>query len=241
VNILIVDDEIPAVLGVLKIVPWERVGIKRQYTAYSMAEAAELFIRHPIEILLTDIEMGGGTGFDLIQWVNAQEKRCVSVILSSFPNFTYAQRAITLGVYEYLLKPIEDTRLEQSLLRAAARAHEICVTDARITRLVSNPLIERSKQYIQAHIGEDISRNSIAAHVGFSPEYLSTYFKKETGMTLSDFIKAERVAFAKQLLKQTNLPISMISGNVGFDSLSYFSAVFRAVVGCTPREYRQGL
>ena len=81
----------------------------------------------------------------------------------------------------------------------------------------------------------------MAAHMGFSPEYLSTLFKKETGNTFSEFIKNERISFAKRLLKQTNLPISMISENVGFDSLAYFSSVFKSVMGCTPREYRQNL
>lgn len=102
-----------------------------------------------------------------------------------------------------------------------------------------NPLIERAKKYIHNHISQEISRNDIADYIGFTPEYLSTFFKKETGDTLIDFIKRERITFAKRLLKQTNLPISIISDNVGFDSFSYFSSVFRAQVGCTPREYRK--
>lgn len=237
-NILIVDDEIPAVQGTIKIVDWQKVGIDQTFVAYSMEGAIEQFLVHPIELLLTDIEMRGGTGFELIQWANARALKYTSIILSSFPNFHYAQRAITLGVFEYLLKPVEDSQLEMTLTRAALRMQRMYV-QPEPAKHTGSALIERSKAYIHEHIGQEISRNDIASFVGFSPEYLSSFFKKETGKTLSEFIKAERIAFAKRLLKQTNLPISMISDNVGFDSLSYFSSVFRSVVGCTPREYRQ--
>ena len=93
--------------------------------------------------------------------------------------------------------------------------------------------------YIFEHISQEISRDDIAASVNLSPQYLSTVFKRETNCTLSDYIRNERINFAKRLLKQTNLPISVISENVGYDSLSYFSSVFRQIVGCTPREYRK--
>lgn len=238
-NILIVDDEIPAVQGILKIVDWKRIGIDNTFVAYSVDEAIEQFSTHSIELLLTDIEMRGGTGFDLLQWTNARDIQYVSVILSSFPNFQYAQRAITLGVFEYLLKPVEDSQLESTLLRAMNRVQEMRVMP-NADQPSENPLIERAKHYIYDHISQEISRNDIASHVGLSPEYLSTFFRKETGKTLVDYIKSERISFAKRLLKQTNLPVSMISDNVGFDSLSYFSSVFRQLVGCTPREYRQG-
>lgn len=211
--------------------------IARVFASCISYKAIEQFLAHPIDLLLTDIEMRGGTGFDLIQWANARALRYVSIILSSFPNFHYAQRTISLGVFEYLLKPVEDSQLELTLSRAVQQIHK---RNGRVhSAQKTNELVERSKKYIHDHISQEISRNDVATHVGFSPEYLSSFLKKETGKTLSEFIKAERIAFAKRLLKQTNLPISMISDNVGFDSLSYFSSVFRSVVGCTPREYRQ--
>lgn len=238
-NILIVDDEIPAVQGILKILNWRALGIRNTYTAYSMQEAVEQFQCHTIELLLTDIEMRGGTGFDLIEWANAQDLRYVGIILSSFPNFHYAQRAITLGVFEYLLKPVEDRYLEATLRRAIAHTGLKRSLPAAPEKPPANPLIARAKAYVQEHIAQDITRSDIAAFVGLDPEYLSTIFRKETGFTLSDFIKTQRINFATRLLQQTNLPISIISENVGFESLSYFSLVFRQAVGCTPREYRK--
>lgn len=238
-NILIVDDEIPAVQGILKILNWRALGIQNTYTAYSMQEAVEHFQTYNIGLMLTDIEMRGGTGFDLIEWANGRNLHYVGIILSSFPNFHYAQRAITLGVFEYLLKPVEDRQLESTLRRAIEHAGmKRSPTDAA-AQAPLNPLVARAKAYIQQHIAQDVSRGDIAAFVGLDPEYLSTIFRKETGFTLSDFIKTERIQIAIRLLQQTNLPISIISENVGYESLSYFSLVFRQAVGCTPREYRK--
>jgi YesN/AraC family two-component response regulator len=237
-NILIVDDEISAVQGIIKIIDWGKLGIANTYTAYSMPEAIECFLSHDIELLLTDIEMRGDTGFDLIRWANERTTRHVSIILSAFPNFTYAQSAIRLGVFEYLLKPVSESQLELALARSADYLKKTRKFPDPAEQATVNPLIERAKNYIIEHISQEINRNDLANYLGFSPSYLSILFKKETGNTLSDYIKEERIAFAKRLLKQTNLPIGVISENVGYESLAYFSSVFRQHVGYTPREYR---
>lgn len=238
-NILVVDDKIPAVQGILNIINWKKLGIEGTYAAYSMAEAVERFSSCNVDLLLTDIEMQGGTGFDLIQWANERAFRYVGIILSSFPNFQYAQRAIRLGVFEYLLKPVDDMQLELTLKRSVEHLKKMRPPAAAAAgQPPTNPLVERAKNYIYDHISQEISRNEIAGYVGLSPTYFSVFFKKETGSTLSEYVKAERIAFAKRLLRKTNMPVGIISENVGYESLAYFSSVFRQLVGCTPREYR---
>lgn len=233
-RLLIVDDEIPAVQGLLDVMNWTQIGITQIDAAYSMEEAVERFEEGAIDVLLTDIQMPDGTGLDLIAWVKEHFPACVTVILSGFPNFQFAQRAITLGVFEYLLKPVEDEKLEEVLHRAVLQKEKQKEEEER----TEDPLIANVKAYIYEHISQEILRDEIADYVSLSPAYLSTFFKRETGGTISDFIKKERMQFAKKLLRQTNLTVSTIAQNVGYDSLAYFSSVFRSVVGCTPREYR---
>lgn len=235
-NLLIVDDEMPAVQGILNIVHWDALPFEHVYTAYSVREATQQLMEHGIDVLLTDIEMQDGTGFDLMRWCAAHNPACVSIILSGFPNFSYAQRAISLGVFEYLLKPVESAVLEATLRRASGQINR---RDEEMQNSSSDAVIKQVQAYIIEHIGEEISRDDLADHIGFSPQYLSTTFKRETGLTLSDYIREERVAFAKRLLGQTNLPISVIAQNVGYESFSYFSSIFRQSAGCTPREYRK--
>lgn len=237
-NILIIDDDKPAVTGIVQIFDWQKMGINNVFSAYGVKEAISILEQEKADILLTDVEMLDGTGFDVIQWCNDRKLSFVSVLLSSFPNFYYAQHAMALGVYEYLLKPIEDQALESTLIRSIMQLKK---RQAMIEQPVSDGdlVLEQVRFFIVEHISEEISRNDLASFVGLSPEYLSTYFKKKSGTTLSNYIMTERVEFAKRLLSHSNLPISVISGNVGYDSLSYFSQVFRRSVGCTPREYRQ--
>lgn len=234
-RILIVDDEISTVQGVTDMLSESEIGITQIDTAYSMKEAMEKFQKHTADLLLTDIEMSDGSGLELIAWVQKQSIMCVSVILSGFPNFEFAQKAITLGVFEYLLKPVDDEKLIDTLSRAVKQKKE---QEEEKEDKVEDPLIAKVKSYVYDHISEDISREDLSKYVNLSPTYLSTFFKRETGGTISDFIKEERIQFAKRLIRQTNLTISTIAQNVGYDSLAYFSSVFRSVEGCTPREYR---
>lgn len=234
-NILIVDDEAPAVMGVCRAVNWQKLSLRTPLTAYSMAEAVKILQNQSVDILLSDIEMPGGSGFDLIQWNNALPAPALCIILSSYPNFHFAQRAITLGVFEYLLKPVSEEQLENTLKRAVAAKSKSQSPETT----PEDPLVANLKQYIYDHISGEITRNQLADYAGLSPSYLSTFFSKETGSTISDFIRQERIHFAMRLLRQTNLPVSVIGQNVGYDSLSYFSSVFRSAAGCTPREYRR--
>ena len=68
-NLLIVDDEMFAIQGILDDVPWEQLKFDNIYTANSYAQAVNIFRSHKVDILLCDIEMPMGNGLDLVQWV----------------------------------------------------------------------------------------------------------------------------------------------------------------------------
>ncbi len=239
--ILVVDDELPALNGILSILERSAPADKTVLSASNMKQAVEILDQCKIDILLTDIEMKNGSGLDLIQHVGERGLGCVCVILSAYPDFNYARRAIELGVYEYLLKPIDDSELERAILKAAERAKrkasgiEEAAEEPEADR---NGLIKKVKKYILDNITYEISRDDIAKHVSLSPEYLSKFFKKQVGLSLSDFIKDQRIGVAKTLLSRTNLPVGLIAVKSGFSTLSYFSYVFRQETGHSPSRYR---
>ncbi len=123
-NILVVDDEYYIVQGITRNINWDKLGIDNVYTAYSMKQAQEVFKQHTIDILLTDIEMQKGSGLDLISWANDNSFEPVKILLTGHQNFSYAQKAIVLKCFEYLIKPVEATVLEEELLRAAVKVRE---------------------------------------------------------------------------------------------------------------------
>lgn len=102
----------------------------------------------------------------------------------------------------------------------------------------SKLVIEISK-YIRAHISDPIKTSDIAEHFGKSRGGITTEFKKQTGINLSDFIKLKKIQEAQELLYETNKSLVLISNYLGFSSQSHFTRVFKEVTGMTPKEYRE--
>lgn len=100
-------------------------------------------------------------------------------------------------------------------------------------------IIEKINRYVKEHYRENIGRNEIAAEFYLAPEYLSKMYKKQTGISLKDYISEYRIEQAKILLKKGNLMISDVAEEVGFDNFTYFSTLFKKYTGMTPNQYRK--
>lgn len=98
--------------------------------------------------------------------------------------------------------------------------------------------VSRAKSYVIDHYSSELSIKEIADCVHLSPEYLTRLFKKETGVTLKDYIIECRISTAKDLLANSSLSISMIASEVGYHNFSYFAYLFKKLEQITPREYR---
>lgn len=96
-------------------------------------------------------------------------------------------------------------------------------------------------EYIYSHLFEEISLQKLADLSGLTLEYLSQLFKKETGLTLTNYIQWERIEEAKKLLAHTNDSISTIGARLTFYDQSHFIKVFKKHAGVTPKQYRNGL
>lgn len=103
----------------------------------------------------------------------------------------------------------------------------------------SEDVIANAKQYLAEHFREDIDRDDVAAVCFISPNYLSKKFRDETGMNLREYINQLRINEAKRLLLSTNMTISEIAGELGYDNSSYFSTVFKKMCGISPVKWRE--
>lgn len=101
-------------------------------------------------------------------------------------------------------------------------------------------IVNEAISYIEENYAdEDLSLNSIAAHVNFSPSYLSMVFSQATGDTLIHYLTEIRMNKAKELLKCTGKKSSIIAAEVGYRDPHYFSYLFRKTQGVTPTVYRE--
>lgn len=106
ITLLIVDDESEIRSGLRTIIPWQDYSISLVGCASSGAEALDMIRYYEPDIVITDIQMPGMNGLDLIDRARQEQFDCSFVILSGYDDFQYAKTAIRYGVEDYLLKPI---------------------------------------------------------------------------------------------------------------------------------------
>jgi AraC-like DNA-binding protein len=93
--------------------------------------------------------------------------------------------------------------------------------------------------YLHDHIRESVDLRSISRPVGLSEFHFARLFKAATAHTPFHFVSRTGMERAKQLLRETRLPIFEIAERVGYQKPSHFSARFRAVSGCGPPAHRK--
>ncbi|NEW04766.1 response regulator [Paenibacillus sp. SYP-B3998] len=112
---------------------------------------------------------------------------------------------------------------------------------AIITRYLhdNDSVIQRLQCYIADHLNEPVTREQLAAYVHLNPAYLSRLFKREAGVSITDYILHERMKLAKELIRNSTIPISDIAKSLGYSNFSYFSKMFKKVCTKTPQHYRR--
>jgi len=101
-------------------------------------------------------------------------------------------------------------------------------------------IIENVKGYILANLKYELKLSEVAELFFYNEVYLGRLFKNEVGESFNDYVNRQRINLASQLL-HTELSVTQISGQVGYNNVSYFNRVFKTLVGVTPTEYRNSL
>lgn len=117
-TVLLADDE-DSVLEVLKdSIHWQELGVDKLLTASDGMAALEKFEQQQIDLLVTDIRMPRMDGLELIKKVRSISPDTHCILLTAYGEFEYAKRAISLGVENYLLKPVAQEEVEQNVQTA---------------------------------------------------------------------------------------------------------------------------
>lgn len=102
-------------------------------------------------------------------------------------------------------------------------------------------VMETAKDYIEENLTEVIHLDDVAEKASMSPHHFCRKFKEETGMTMTDYITQRRVDEAKTLLAESEMKVTDVAFEVGFQSLSQFNRSFSKLTEDTPSAYRKGL
>lgn len=248
-KILIVDDEELIRKGLKKII--QRLG-----AAYAAVEEAatgkaalELIAKEIPDLVITDIKMPELDGISLIKHLNQRFPQIKKVVLSGFDEFQLVRETLKNGALDYLLKPVDEGELQQLL--ASLCQEKVCQGDGSLDIMPFQPqpvpdnskkdnrLIESLKDYLNCHYHEPITLSKIADNFGINPNYLCERFKQQTGEHFVTYLTRLRIEQAKLLLENVTVKAYEVGFMVGYDDPTYFSKVFKKVVGLTPTEYRQ--
>ncbi len=99
--------------------------------------------------------------------------------------------------------------------------------------------VAKTVKYIKDNFRDDISLSALASHVNVTQEYLSRTWSKEIGMSIPAYIRRLKIAYAKELLQDTQRKIITISQELGFSTAHRFGQVFKLETGLTPSEFRK--
>jgi len=100
-------------------------------------------------------------------------------------------------------------------------------------------IVEKITIHIKQNYASDLTIERIANAINYSPYHISRLFKDDLNMTIFDYITEVRISKSKELLERSELPISSVAEEVGYNDSGYFSRIFKKRVGISPTEYRR--
>lgn len=114
-NLLIVDDERMIRMGIKNAIPWNQIGIEQTFVAASGQEALDIMESTRIDIMITDINMTGLSGLELIEKIREKNHSVKIIVLTGYDNFEYARRCIRMQVEDFFLKPVDEFILKEAV------------------------------------------------------------------------------------------------------------------------------
>lgn len=125
---------------------------------------------------------------------------------------------------------VEDVKRTVDFLMTAA--------DAAVSEPREMDYVEEARSYITENCSQPLSVKQVAEHVHLNPEYFTRLFKRETGKSIKNYIIDCKMTLARDLLATSNLPVSMVALEIGYNNFSHFAHIFKKSENMTPSEYR---
>ena len=138
-------------------------------------------------------------------------------------------------------------KIEQmaTLSEAKELMHDMFRSYCRLVRRHSlksySLVVQKTILLIDSDLAANLSLSTLAENQNVSPGYLSTIFRKETGKTVSAYIREKRMKHATHLLSTTKLQVQTVALHCGIMDMQYFSKIFKKHTGKTPKEYRESV
>lgn len=239
ITVVVVEDEKLIAKSIVNNIEKVKDDFKVIGVAYNGEDGFELVRSLLPNILFTDIKMPILDGLRLISMVKENFPFIKIVVVSGYDDFEYARTALHNNVSDYLLKPINLMELQKTLITiqnelAASTGSLLSAGAGKSPR----EIVSLVKEYMHVNYSKQIDLTQIADTLGFSSAYLTKVFREQLQTTPSKYLNEYRMMVAKQLLRDSALPVKDISDQVGFADQFHFSKRFKQYSGYSPAQYR---
>ncbi len=244
-NVVICEDEDIIRKGLMFSFDFNSLGLMVVSDFDSPIACLEYLKDHKVDIIITDIKMPMMTGLEMINQIE-DRKKYEFIILSGYSDFEYAKKAISCGVTEYLVKPLDHSLLEISLKKAISNLndkHLINNAKFQVKNLSKvytdvnkqDELIQKIIIYIKDNYMNKITLNDVANEFNYSVSSIKNKLK-QNDITFNTTLNSYRIYKAINLISLNKYPIYQIAEMVGFNDYKYFCSKFKNYTGYSVTE-----
>lgn len=237
-RVLLADDEAAILEGYKLLFDWQKYNCEIVGTAMDGQEAVKMAGELNPDIVIMDINLPKLNGLEAIREIQESvpvDHPIYMIVVTGYDEFSYCQEALRLRVSDFLLKPIDFDAFGE-------------VIESIVTKIMENPdrqmilsdTLKKVVDYVNENLeNEDMRLTLLARNMNLNPNYISQLFKKELGYGYHTYLNQARVEKAKEYLKKTNEPITVVAEKVGFSDYRIFTKIFKGIVGVTPSQFRK--
>ncbi|EEY34753.1 response regulator transcription factor [Pseudoleptotrichia goodfellowii] len=254
-SILIVDDEPIIRRGIKTFIDFNKYGISNVYEAEDGNSASKVFSEILPDLVLLDINMPFKDGLTIAEEFKNIKKETKIAIITGYDYFEYAQKALKIGVEDYILKPVSKKDINEiitKLIYELNQEKKHIEVEKIINKISNNENTDSQtvnskyrdiilKKFEENYSNVSFNLNSLADDMNLSSGYLSSLFKSLFGIPFQDYLNNIRMEKAKLLLLTTDLKNYEISDQIGFDNVYYFNSKFKKTFGVTPKEFKKNI
>lgn len=179
-KVVLADDEKKIILLLQKLIDWAGLGYEIVGTANDGLSALELVERQQPHLLITDVQMPGCSGLDLIRRAKEVQPDLHFIVISGYRKFEYAQNALKYGVEDYLLKPLKQEELTGILLRLSDKLGKEAALEFQL---------QKSKEHQQELLIGSLA--DAAEREQPFMEYAENAFRSATGVCFAALVRAD--------------------------------------------------
>ncbi len=248
-KVIIVDDEETVRNGINMETAWADLDMLVVASCDNGQSAYEAVLKFQPDIIVSDIRMPVMDGIELLTRLREDGNEAFVIFLTAYSDFSYAQSALKLSAVDYLLKPFEDGALEASLKKVKAKleAREKSASNGeeperRVIAIKNGQFSKYTEEALSvihsSYSDFDLGVKSIAESLSISDGHLSHLFKKETGLTINDYLTRYRIQTSMNLLKDCRIKVYEAAEQCGYRDIRYFSTLFKKITGVSPSDYQ---